>query len=257
MVSCQNKTPTPSESNTQKKNYVYDLIDTVPHDTKAFTQGLVFDQGLLYETTGLYNQSSVRQVDPKTGEVLLKKNISTLDGQAVFLEGCVKISDRLHVLTWKNKTSVLFDASSLEKIETKALPINEAWGLTYNGEYLIVSDGSHRLYYLEPNSYDLIKTVEVMDDSNNVSLLNELEWVSESELYANLWQQNKIAIIDPSTSKVKAYLDLAVLQEKTGISPLDKENVLNGIAYDRDREVFYVTGKRWPFYFVIKLRQQP
>ena len=222
----------------------YEVVETYPHDPKAFTQGLIFDRGNLYESTGLHGESSLRKVDLETGEVL---QISELDDR-YFGEGMTLWEDRLIQLTWVSKTGFVYDRETFEQIDTFTYP-TQGWGLTHNNKELILSDGSDTLYFLDPETFEQTRKVRVTDNGRSVSKLNELEYI-KGEVYANVWLSDRIARINLETGEVTGWLDL------TGIiqpQPTPKQDaVLNGIAYDATSDRLLVTGKLWSKLFEIE-----
>ena len=225
-------------------NYTYEVIKTYPHDTDAFTEGLVFSNGFLYESTGLYGNSSLRRVDLETGQVLQTYHLS----DQFFGEGIAIVNNTIVQLTWRSHTSFVYDENSFTMLKEFTYP-TEGWGLTYNGSQLIMSDGSADLYFLDPQTFEKTWQVEVHDNIGPVANLNELEYI-HGDIYANIWLQNRIAIINPQTGQVKAWINMTGLQNP---AIQDSNSVLNGIAYDAKGNRLFVTGKMWPQLFEIKL----
>lgn len=223
----------------------YEVVNAFPHDPEAFTQGLVYHQGHLFESTGLYGHSSLRKVELETGKVLNQVDLP----ERYFAEGLALWEGTLLQLTWREGTGFIYALDDLQKIGTFNYP-TEGWGLTHNGEYLIMSDGSDRLFFLDPITYGVTGQTEVNDQGDPVMRLNELEYI-KGEVYANIWMTDQIVRIDHTTGAVKGWIDLA------GILPdefrLPETDVLNGIAYDAVGERLFVTGKNWPFLFEIRL----
>ena len=238
--------PPTSETNNSALTYSYEIINSYPHDPAAFTQGLIYLDGVLYEGTGRYGQSSLRQVDLETGDVL---TLTTMPEQ-YFGEGITILDDKIYQLTWKSQTGFIYDQNSFELLETFSYP-TEGWGITHDGEQLIMSDGTNNLYFLDPDTLAVNGRLPVHDDQGNpVMRLNELEYI-DGEIYANIWQTNYIARINPETGQVTAWLDLTGLLSPDSLSqPVD---VLNGIAYDAENGRLFVTGKLWPVLFEIEL----
>lgn len=225
-------------------NYTYEVIKTYPHDTDAFTEGLVFSNGFLYESTGLYGNSSLRRVDLETGQVLQTYYLS----DQFFGEGIAIVNNTIVQLTWQSHTGFVYDENSFTILKEFTYP-TEGWGLTYNGSQLIMSDGSADLYFLDPQTFEKTWQVEVHDNIGPVINLNELEYI-HGDIYANIWLQNRIAIINPQTGQVKAWINMTGLQNP---AIQDSNSVLNGIAYDAKGNRLFVTGKMWPQLFEIKL----
>ncbi|MCP4109801.1 MAG: glutaminyl-peptide cyclotransferase [Desulfobacteraceae bacterium] len=225
--------------------YSFEIINTYPHDPNAFTQGLIFDGGIMYEGTGLNGRSSLRKVDLETGQIL---KICTLPAQ-FFGEGITVYNNNIIWLTWKSKTGFVCDKESFKLLHKFSYP-TEGWGITYDGKSLIMSDGTSVLYFLDPDTFTETGRVEVRENSNPVTMLNELEYI-RGEIYANVWQTDRIARIDPKTGQVTGWIDMGgLLSYKDITRPVD---VLNGIAYDSENNRLFVTGKLWPKLFEIKV----
>jgi glutamine cyclotransferase len=225
--------------------YTYTIIHTYPHDPNAFTQGLIFEDGVLYEGTGLRGRSSLRRVELETGEVL---QIYELPNQ-YFGEGVTIYDDRIIQLTWQSNVGFVYDKDSFELLHTFDYP-TEGWGITHDGEHLIMSDGTSTLYFWDPETFEVVNQIEVYDDDGPVVRLNELEYI-QGEVYANVWQTDKIARIDPQTGHVVGWINLqGLLSQKDLPQTVD---VLNGIAYDAAGDRLFVTGKLWPKLFEIEL----
>ncbi|MEL6495346.1 MAG: glutaminyl-peptide cyclotransferase [Cyanobacteria bacterium J06623_7] len=222
----------------------YRVIETYPHDSKAFTQGLIFDRGYLYESTGLHGESSLRKVDLETGEVL---QVSELDDR-YFGEGMTVWQDRLIQITWVSKTGFVYDKETFEQIDTFTYP-TQGWGLTHDNNELILSDGTATLYFLDPDTYEITREIPVTDNGRAVDKLNELEYV-RGEIWANVWLSDRIARINPITGVVTGWLDLeGIIQPQP--TPT-RDAVLNGIAYDAESDRLLVTGKLWSKLFEIE-----
>lgn len=223
----------------------YEVIDQFPHDPQAFTQGLIFHEGYLYESTGLKGYSSLRKIDLGSGEVF---QMTRLD-DVFFAEGLALWNETLVQLTWQEQTGFIYDLDDFTLVDTFSYN-TEGWGLTHDATHLIMSDGTSSLFFLDPNTYQVARTIKVTDQGDPVTRINELEYVL-GEVYANIWQTNTIVRIDPSTGLVKGWIDL------TGLLPADVNpgsvDVLNGIAYDPTDDRLFVTGKFWPYIFEIAL----
>jgi glutamine cyclotransferase len=224
-------------------NYTVEVVKEYPHDPKAFTQGLVIEDGVLYEGTGLYGNSTLRRVDLETGDILQVHVLS----DKFFGEGITVFDSKIIQLTWKAEIGFVYDTQSFDLIGEFSYS-TQGWGITNDGTRLIMSDGTANLYFLNPETYEVTGQVEVRD-KEPVLRLNELEYIN-GEVYANVWQTDKIAIINPNTGQVTGWIDL------TGIYTPESSNtddVLNGIAYDTEGNRLFVTGKRWSQLFQIEL----
>ncbi len=223
----------------------YEVVNAFPHDPDSFTQGLIFLDGVLYESSGLYGESSLRMVTLETGEVQRQ----TFLPDEVFGEGLTNWDQTLVQLTWREGIGYVYnrdDFSPLTQFDYET----EGWGLTQDGENLIMSDGSATLFFLDPVTYAILSTVEVLDEDAPVTMLNELEYI-QSEIFANIWQTDTIVRIDPETGAVKGWIDLSGLLPEKERTPAT--NVLNGIAYDPETDRLFVTGKLWPMLYEIRL----
>ncbi len=226
-------------------SYTYKVVNIFPHDEKAFTQGLVFDEGILYEGTGLNGSSSLRGIKLETGKMLQGLKLPS----RFFGEGITVFGNKLIQLTWRSNTGFVYDKSNF-KLLGKFHYTTEGWGITHDSRRLIMSDGTAYLYFLHPETYEMTGHIEVTDDNGRVTRLNELEYI-RGEIYANVWQTDKIAIIDPETGRVKGWIDLAKLSKLAGGDKALK--TLNGIAYDKDTDRLFVTGKLWPNIYEVRI----
>ncbi len=222
----------------------YRMVHAYPHDSSAFTQGLVMVDGMLYEGTGLHGRSSVRAVDLATGRVLQSVKVP----DKYFGEGLTDWGGTLIELTWLAHRGFVYDRFSMRAVKTFKYK-GEGWGLTHDGKNLIMSDGTPVLRFLDPLTFKVVRTLAVSDGGKPVKELNELEYI-HGEIYANVWQTDRIARISPATGEVIAWIDLSGL---LGSEPRDGNAVLNGIAYDQKNDRLFVTGKLWPKLFEIKL----
>ncbi len=226
--------------------YGYRILETYPHADDAFTQGLFFDQGALYETTGQYGQSSLRRVDLETGEVLQKTALP----QSHFGEGAAMAHGDIFVLSWKQGTAFRFDPEDFT-LEKSHRYDGEGWGLAFNGEELVMSDGSAELRFIDPLTFEETRRLKVTLRGQPLRNLNELEWI-DGEIFANVWQTDALVRIDPSSGAVTGIVDLRGLlpheDRKAG-----KTDVLNGVAYKGEKNTLYVTGKYWPKLFKIEI----
>ncbi len=232
-------------TNVPTPHYTYTVVHLFPHDANAFTEGLVFEDGFLYESTGLYgNSSTLRRVELETGKTV---QVHVLDSQ-FFGEGITIVNDTLIQLTWQAQKGFVYDKHSFNLLQEFSYS-TEGWGLTYDGSRLIMSDGTANLYFLDPVTFQKVGQVEVRDGNVSVTELNELEFV-KGDVYANIWREEKIAIINPLTGLIKGWIDLTGIKNSTS---QDSESVANGIAYDPAGDRLFVTGKLWPHLFEIKL----
>ena len=223
----------------------YRIVHTYPHDPQAYTQGLVFVDGHLYESTGLNGRSSLRMVDLETGRVLQSATVPS----QYFAEGLAPWGSTLVQLTWQSHVAFVYDRFSFRLLRTLHYD-GEGWGLTEDGRNLILSDGTATLHFLDPQTLREMRRIEVKDRGTPVDQLNELEYV-RGQIYANVWHTDRIARISPATGQVLGWIDLTGLLAPGEVS--DPEAVLNGIAYDAARDRLFVTGKLWPKLFEIKV----
>lgn len=235
--------------NTMKPElYSYEIINTYPHDSTSYTQGLEFYKGELYESTGQFGESKLRKVDYKTGNVL--KNINLKNGY--FGEGLTILDDKIYQLTWKADTGIIYDVNTFDKLGIfRYNQSKEGWGLCNDGKSLYKSDGTEKIWTLNTTDYTEDNNIEVYRENGKIGRLNELEWIN-GKIYANIYEFNGIAIINPENGATEAVVDL------TGLTKLipnysSNDNVLNGIAYNPETETIFVTGKRWNKLFEIKV----
>jgi len=226
----------------------FKIINIFTHDRAAFTQGLVYENGFLFEATGLKGESTVRKVQLVTGEVIQTITLPT----EIFGEGITIFNDKIIQLSYRAYTGFVYDKKSFKLLMKFNYPKpTEGWGLTNDGQNLIMSDGTHNLYFIDPVSFSQTGKLEVYDDKGPVKKLNELEFI-KGELWANIYTTDRIAKIDLKTGKVLAYIDLTeILPQKDYERDTD---VLNGIAYDKKNDRIFVTGKKWPKLFEIKIQ---
>ncbi len=227
--------------------YTYTVVNEFPHDTNAFTQGLVIDNGVLYEGTGLYRQSTLRRVDLKTGEVLQSHALSN----EYFGEGITVFGDRIMQLTWQSHIGFVYDKNTFELLQNFTYP-TQGWGITHNGTHLIMSDGTANLYFLNPQTFERVGQISVTDAGSPVDEINELEYIN-GQIYANIWHEKRIAIIDAQTGDIRAWIDLT---EIANSETTNSNDVLNGIAYDVDEDRLFITGKMWAHLYEIRLVPQ-
>jgi len=226
--------------------YYYKVIHVYPHDNQAFTQGLFYDNGKLYEGTGQESGSTLREVELITGKVLRQHNLES----SLFGEGITLYENRIYQVTWTSKVGFVYEKATFNQIN-KIYYQTEGWGLTTVNDKIVMSDGTNILYFFEPEMFTVASRIEVYDNEKKVDQLNELEYIN-GEIWANIWQTDKIARIDPVSGKVNSYVDLSALfpQSKRVEAGAD---VLNGIAFDQQGDRIFVTGKRWPNLYEIKV----
>lgn len=244
-LNCGNDSPGANKA-VSIPRYGFEVVNTWPHDTSAFTQGLVFHNGQFLESTGQEGHSSLRRVEPETGNILKRISVPT----PFFAEGIALLNGKIYQLTWQDQVGFVYDANTLDKI-AEFKYYGEGWGLTTDGSSLILSDGSNRIRFLNPDNFQVTKTITVLDGSRAVEDLNELEYV-QGEIFANVWHSDAIARINPETGKVQGWIDLRGLLAAHEIT--DPEAVLNGIAYDESSKRLFVTGKLWPKLFEIRIK---
>jgi len=225
--------------------YSYKIKNSWPHDRRAYTQGLIFLDGILWESTGQYGSSSLRKVELKTGRVL--KQISV--PKKYFAEGITVFDNKVFQLTWQEQKGFIYDPATFQK-QGEFTYTGEGWGLTHDGESLIMSDGTNQIRFLDPATLQTKRRISVFDAGEPIEQLNELEYIN-GEIFANIYQMDRIVRIDPKSGKILGWIDLTGLlktKERTG-----EEDVLNGIAYDEAGKRLFVTGKMWPKVFEIEI----
>lgn len=227
----------------QAPELTYEIVNTFPHDDNAFTQGLVFDNDQLYEGTGRLGQSTLRLVEIPTGEPLITRKLP----DHYFGEGITVYGSKIYQLTFQNRKILIYDKESLKLLEEKDFPY-DGWGLTSDSDYLIHSDGTSTIRFLDPETFEVASKITVRDGQRKISEINELEYY-DGRIYANVWHENFILQIVPATGRVSARIDLSGLLD----IPLDdSEACLNGIAVNDLTNTFYVTGKLWPKLFEVR-----
>jgi glutamine cyclotransferase len=227
--------------------WIPQVVARYPHDSNAFTQGLIFHDGALYESTGRYGESSVRRVDLATGRVDRLQPVAS----DYFGEGLTLFEDRLYQLTWKSGTGFVYRLEDFRPVGTFSYA-GEGWGLTQDGERLILSDGTATLRFLDPATFRVLDTVTVMDGDQAVIDLNELEYI-DGEVWANVWYDERVVRIDPNDGHVLGWIDMSSIYPAAQRS---SDAVVNGIAYDPESDRIFVTGKLWPAIFEIKLSER-
>ena len=244
LCACAEAGPGPNPQAAPKR-FRFEVVKAYPHDPAAYTQGLLWWEGVLYESTGQYGESTLRKVDLETGKVLQKINLNP----RLFGEGLALLGDKLYQLTWEAGLCFVYDRASFQRLASFT-NATEGWGLAVLGKDLVMSDGSSVLTVRNPESFDLVRRIRVTDDRGPVQYLNELE-VIDGEIYANVYQTDRIVIIDPESGRVKAEVDFSGLLPAADHHPA--VDVLNGIAWDAKGKRLFVTGKNWPRLFQVKL----
>ncbi len=233
------------KSYTTPKEYGYIVKATHPHSTKSYTQGLQYYNGVMWEGTGQYGESVVQTIDLKSGEKSIRHRLPS----SQFGEGITILNDTLYQLTWYANTAYLYDIESGKELKRFNYP-NEGWGITNDGEWLYMSDGSERIYQIDPATFKRVKSITVLHEGSPLHYINELEFI-DGKIWANIYLTDAIVIIEPSTGEVEGVIDL------TGILPQSERtastDVLNGIAYDKDSGRIFVTGKYWSRLFEIEI----
>jgi glutaminyl-peptide cyclotransferase len=227
------------------QQYGYRVVKTYPHDRTAFTQGLEFRDGFLYEGTGLVGRSSLRKVNLETGQVLDRYEVPP----PFFGEGITVLNQQIFELTWQAQTGFIYDKSTFRVLRSFNYP-GEGWGLTNDGKQIYMSDGTSQIRVWDPGTLKEVRRITVKDGTSEIAALNELEFV-RGELLANVWQTDRIARISPADGKVLGWIDLSGIIPKS--ERPESDAVLNGIAYDAAADRLFVTGKLWPKIFEIKL----
>jgi glutaminyl-peptide cyclotransferase len=228
--------------------YTYHIINIYPHDPTAYTQGLIYFNNYLYESTGQYGQSTLRKVKLNTGEVTQVLNLP----DEVFGEGITEYDNKIIQITWREQVAFIYDINSFRMLNKISYPMSEGWGITFDGTYLIMSDGSANLYFLEKEYFTEVNRIEVYDNKGPVKRLNELEYI-DGEIWANIFTTDTIIRINPKTAAVTGKIALKGLLKAEYRSP--ETNVLNGIAYDPITKRIFVTGKNWSRLFEISVSQ--
>lgn len=229
------------------ERFGYKVVNTYPHDRTAFTQGLFYDNGLLYEGTGQETGSTLREVELQTGKVIRQHNLSP----ELFGEGITLYNDRIYQVTWRSEVGFVYDKSTFRQLN-KIYYQSEGWGLTTMDDKIVMSDGTNILYILEPEMFTVLARLEIYDNEKMIDQLNELEYIN-GEIWANIWNSDLIARIDPASGKLLSYVDLrGILKDPDTDTSI---NVLNGIAFDKKNGRIFVTGKNWPKLFEIRITE--
>lgn len=255
LLSCGTKEINKNNVQTEKSNFQindekqfeanYEILKQIPHDINAYTQGLIYYNDYIYESTGHYKHSSIRKINPETGEILQKNSIP----DAYFGEGITILNNKIYMLTWESRQCLILNIETF-KIEDIFSYSGEGWGLANDGTNLIMSNGTNIIKYIEPNTHQIIKTVSITMNNKPISLLNELEYIN-GMLWANIYGEDKIAEIDLESGNCKRIIDFSELRKFEYNNP--NAEVLNGIAYNEKNNIFYLTGKNWENLFKMKI----
>lgn len=241
--------PSALRGTNQPTMFAYEIVHTWPHDKHAFTQGLIFFEGQLFESTGLNGASTLRRVELETGKVIQQVALP----YDVFAEGLALIDDKLFQLTWQNGKCLVYDRQSFQR-QKEFTYAGEGWGLTSNGKLLVMSDGTDQIRFRDPTTFEVKKNIRVTVAGQPLAYLNELEWV-KGEILANIWRTDLVARIEPSSGVVTGLVNFRGLLAAEDYDL--NTDVLNGIAYDAAGDRLFVTGKHWPKLFEVRLKQQP
>ena len=237
-------------NNSVPSYYTYEIVNTYPHDITSYTQGLEFHNGELYESTGQKGESKLRKVNYETGEVLKNINLEN----SYFGEGLTILNDKIYQLTWRGKRGFVYDVNTFEKLSTFNYGTSkEGWGICNDGKTLFKSDGTEKIWLLNPENLTEESHIEVYTEKGKIPSLNELEWI-DGKIFANIYQRNGVVIINPKTGGVEGVIDFKPLKEL--VTQHDELDVLNGIAYHPERETIFVTGKNWDKLFEVKINKQ-
>jgi glutamine cyclotransferase len=247
-----------NKSSAAVPTYTYEIVNSYPHDPKAFTQGLIFRDGLLFESTGEYRESTLRKVELSTGKILQKHDLPP----EYFAEGMTILGDKIYQVTWRERTAFEYDVNDL-KLLREIRYSGDGWGLTNDGTNLIMSDGTHVIRVVNPQTFQTIRTIVVFRENGKPLMeINELEYVN-GEIWTNIWHSeepevlgkpNHIARIDPANGKLLGWIDLSGISPDDQDDASERENTLNGIAYDAVGDRIFVTGKNWKRLFEIKVK---
>lgn len=232
------------------KLYTYKIIEEYPHDIDAYTQGLEFNANTLYESTGQYKKSTLRKTNFETGEVLNMVDLS----DSYFGEGLTILNDKIYQLTWKQRTGFIYDLETMEKTGSFVYgKSKEGWGMCNNGTSIYKSDGTQKIWELNPNTLGEIDYIEIYTNTSKIKSVNELEWV-ENKIYANIYQKDAVAIVNPSNGAVEGVIDFTSL--KSHVTQHKDLDVLNGIAYKGEPNILYITGKNWDKLFKVEVLEK-
>jgi glutaminyl-peptide cyclotransferase len=262
ILSACNNTPTPTadvpvaitDNSNIPTNIPYTIVNTYPHDTGSFTEGLQYVNGKIYESAGNYGQSDIRITEPNTGKVLKAQKLA----KEFFGEGLTVLGNKAYQLTYQENTAFVYDATTLKQINKFTYNFGEGWGMTTDGTNLIISTGSSNIYFVDPATFKVLKSIGIYNQYGSVDSINELEFIN-GFIYANQWRRDHIFKIDPANGKVVGIINLEDLRAKYNYPPYDQvekgmpgPEALNGIAYDSVKNKIYITGKNWPLLFEVK-----
>lgn len=246
VVTARPSAPAPPRS-TGPARYVVEPVRRIAHTPDAFTQGLAFHQSRLFESTGLHGQSSLRELDPSSGRVMRRRDVPAEH----FAEGLTIFDGKVFQITWQSQRCFVYDLDSFRPLAEHSY-VGEGWGLTHDGTNLVLSDGSARLRFFDPRTFVEQRVVRVRDGERSIDQLNELEMI-DGEVWANIWHEDRIARINPTTGRVVAWVDATALHDSLHLG--DPEAVLNGIAFEPSTRRIVLTGKNWPAMFEVRLRR--
>jgi glutamine cyclotransferase len=235
-------------SNVKPKLLNYKIVNTYPHDTTSFTEGLEFYKDTLYESTGLKGKSYVRKYDYRTGKVYKQINLDA----KYFGEGITFINDKMYQLTWEEKTGFIYNAKTLKLEKTFAYDKDiEGWGMTNDGKYIYQTDKTEKIWKMDPNTQKMVDYINVYSGDSKIKAINELEWIN-GKIYTNVWQKDAIAVVNPISGAVEGILDMSGLRKLINVTP---DDYLNGIAYNPKTKTIFVTGKNWDKMFEITVSE--
>ncbi len=234
--------------NTKSPVYTVEIINVYPHDRAAFTQGLFYHEGYLFESTGLSGKSSLRKADLQTGKIIKKIALPV----EYFAEGITLHKNKIYQLTWTNQLMFIYDSVNFKKIQAIKYS-GEGWGITSDGQKLFMSDGSAKITCRDPDTFEVIGILNIADEKKAIHGINEMEYIG-GEIWANIFMEDIIARISPSTGKILGWVDLTSLYSM--LNKYEGIDVLNGIAYDKKNGSIFVTGKYWPYIFEIKIKKR-
>lgn len=253
LLSCGDDNPKddvqPTNSVKEPAVISYNIIKEYPHDTSSFTQGLEWHKGYLYEGTGLKGESHLMKVNLADGKAVQKLSLDA----GLFGEGITILNDKIYQLTWQEHKVLVYELATFKKIQEFPWAF-EGWGITNDGKQLIISTGSNNIYFVDPSNFKILNTISVFSNYGPTGNLNELEYVN-GKIYSNIWNDDNVVVINPQSGVVEARIDFSNLKSQNS-KAVEENDVLNGIAYDSTKKSFYITGKKWPSLFEVKLNAQ-